>query len=189
MTLTRTGSRHKETLSRNGYTPPASWQRVPGRKPKRWYAYGAPAWCAAFAALHVYWALGGNAGLASSAGADLAARRPAPFVLVGLWGTAMLLLLGAGFSVALARGRPRRRLRRLAAVTGWLVGAALLARGVVLEFVLITGAGGIAASVGTDETRWSLLLWNPWFALGGAAFLSTARRFGSGRTSGSFASC
>jgi len=175
-------------VSRNGCTPVASWERVPGRKPKRWYPYGASAWCAAFAALHLYWALGGNAGLASSAGADLAARRPALFVLVGLWGTAMFLLLGAGIGVALARGRPRRRLRRLATVTGWLVGAALLARGIVLEFVLITGAGGIAASVGAYQTRWSLLLWNPWFALGGATFLSTARRFGSGRTSGSFAS-
>ncbi len=32
------------------------------------------------------------------------------------------------------------RLRRLAAAVGWLVGAALLARGVVLELLLVTGA-------------------------------------------------
>lgn len=91
----------------------------------------------------------------------------------------MLLLLGATLGAALVRGRPRTRLRRLVTVTGWLVGAALLARGVVLELVLATGAGGISASVGASETYWSLVLWNPWFVLGGIAFLLTARSSGS----------
>ena len=121
-----------------------------------WSPYGASAWCLTFAALHIYWAVGGELGLASSAGSDLAARRPALFVLVGLWGTAMLLLLGARLSAALARGRPPTRLRRLATATGWLVGAALLARGVVLELVLAMGAGGISASVGASEAYWGL---------------------------------
>lgn len=155
---------------------------------KWWFAYPACAWCLTFAVLHVYWAAGGDVGLASSAGADLAARRPALFVLVGLWGTAALLLLGAGCCAALAGGWPRGRLRRLATVTGWLVGAVLLARGVVLELVLMTGAGGVAASVGASETHWGLILWNPWFMLGGVAFLLTARRFGRRHPSHPFAS-
>jgi len=122
--------------------------------------------------------VGGDIGLASSAGVDLATRRPALFVAVGLWGTALLLLLGAGFTAALARSRPRGRLRRLAVVVSWLVGVALVARGVVLELVLLTGGGGVAAAVGALEIHWSLVLWTPWFTLGGVAFLLTARRFG-----------
>lgn len=144
---------------------------------RRW-AYVAFSWCVIFAALHVYWAVGGSVGLAAAAGVDLAARRPPVFVLVGLWGTAMLLLLGAAFSAALARGRPRGRLRRVALLACWLVGAALLARGVVLQLVLATGAGRIASSVGSSQTRWSVILWNPWFTLGGVAFLLTAHHFG-----------
>ncbi len=141
-------------------------------------AYLAFMWCVAFATLHVYWAVGGSVGLASSAGADLATRRPPVFVLVGLWGTALLLLLGALFSAALARGRPRGRLRRVALLACWLVGTTLLVRGVVLQLVLATGAGRIASSVGPFQTRWSLVLWNPWFTLGGVAFLLTAHHFG-----------
>jgi len=141
---------------------------VPGPTLKWWRLQTAFLWCVAFAAVHVYWAVGGNVGLPSAAGVDLATRRPALFVLVGLWGTATLLLLGAGFSAGLAEGRPQGR----------LLGVTLLARGIILELVLITGAGGIAASVGAAETRWSLVLWNPWFALGGVAFLVTAHRFG-----------
>lgn len=147
-----------------------------GRAPQWRSRYAASGWCVTFAALHLYWAVGGNRGLASSAGADLATRRPALFVLVGLWGTAILLLLGAALGAALTWGRPRTRLRRLTAAVGWLVGAALLARGVVLEILLMTNAGGIATSVGRSETHWSLVLWNPWFIVGGVAFLVAARR-------------
>lgn len=150
---------------------------IPPARTRR-YAYLASTWCVVFAALHLYWAIGGNLGLASSAGVDLAARRPLPFVLVGLWGTATLLLVGAAFSAALGRGRLRGGLRRVALLACWLVGATLLARGVALQLVLATGAGGLASSVGPSQTRWSLVLWNPWFMLGGVAFLLTAHHFG-----------
>jgi len=57
-------------------------------------AVGAAAWCAVFAAVHLFWAVGGTAGLASSAGQGLAERRPADFVVFGLFGVAALLLAG-----------------------------------------------------------------------------------------------
>jgi hypothetical protein len=52
-------------------------------------------WCLIFGAVHVFWALGGDAGLASSAGARLAAQRPELFVVFGLWGVAAVLAGGA----------------------------------------------------------------------------------------------
>jgi heme/copper-type cytochrome/quinol oxidase subunit 2 len=63
----------------------------------------AVAWCAAFTVLHVYWALGGNIGLAESAGAELAREKPTAFVLIGLWGVAALLVVGGVFWCAVAR--------------------------------------------------------------------------------------
>lgn len=142
----------------------------------RW-AYLGSAWCAVFAVLHVFWALGGDIGLAESAGVDLATRRPMMFVLVGLWGVAALLVVGAVFAGVLACPHPLGRLRRPVILTGLLVGTALLVRGVGIELVLLLDAGGIASSVGPVQTRWSLLLWNPWFTLGGVAFLFAAYRF------------
>jgi len=66
-------------------------------------------WCGLFACLHLFWALGGSIGLASSAGPDLAERRPTSFIIFGLFGTALLLLIGiAVIAVACSPRAPRR---------------------------------------------------------------------------------
>jgi len=136
-------------------------------KGRDWVGVGAVSWCRAFAALHVYWALGGSAGLASSAGTDFATRRPASFVAFGLWGVAALLLIGAivtGFAASF------RFPARVGRILGWLIGAAglaLFARGVLVEFLLLADVGGVRTEVGPEQTRWSHLLWNPWFIAGG----------------------
>jgi hypothetical protein len=130
-----------------------------------------------FAAVHVYWAAAGNAGLASSAGHDLATRRPLSFVLPGLWGTALLLAAGAALCAGLARRRPHDWTKRAMTAVGWLAGALLLARGLLLEIVLPTGAGDVASSVGPSEAHWSLVLWNPWFIAGGVLLLLATYRF------------
>ena len=145
----------------------------------------AAAWCAAFALLHVYWALGGDIGLAESAGARLAETRPPAFVLVGLWGVAALMLGAASWWCALARGWPRGHRMRRAAIFVWaLAGVTLIFRAVVLETVLLLDAGGVASSVGPAQAHWSLWLWNPWFLLGGALFLPAAHRLARPRPSG-----
>jgi len=133
----------------------------------------AAAWSFAFAVAHVFWALGGSAGLASSAGADLAARRPAAFVILGLWGVAGSLLVAAVAIVVVATGQFGTRARRIGAWAIGIVGAGMLIRGVALELLLATDTGGIRDAVGPLETRWSLILWNPWFVLGGALFIGT----------------
>jgi hypothetical protein len=137
-------------------------------------AIGAASWCGLFAGLQLYWGFGGAAGLASSAGHELAARRPASFVVLGLFGVAVLLLAGIGVIAAASgirlAGRPRRVAVALLAVAGLL----LLIRGAGLEILLATNSGGLRTSVGPLESRWSLALWNPWFALGGVLLIGTA---------------
>lgn len=137
---------------------------------------GAAAWCAVFAAVHLFWAVGGKAGLASSAGRELAGRRPVSFVVFGLFGVAVLLLAGIALVMVTSGLIGAERLSRVAGLVAAVVGAALVIRGVTLEVLLATGAGGLRATVGPLETRWSLALWNPWFAFGGALFLWTALR-------------
>jgi hypothetical protein len=66
-------------------------------------AVGAAAWCAIFAAVHLFWAVGGTAGLASSAG-QLAERRPAGFVVFGLFGVGALLLVGIALVMVASGG-------------------------------------------------------------------------------------
>jgi Protein of unknown function (DUF3995) len=132
----------------------------------------AAVWCALFALLHLFWALGGSWLLSSSAGTELARDRPLWFVIGGLWGVAVLLVLGAVYDVALARRRFRGRIARPAALLSVLVGAGLLLRGFAVQVILLTDVGGVASSVGPAQTHLSLLVWNPWFVVGGAFFVA-----------------
>jgi hypothetical protein len=127
-------------------------------------------WCLVFAALHVFWAVGGQTGLASSAGAELAARRPVSFVVFGLWGVAAILAAGALLAAWAAWGHPRTRWLRGLRILAVVVAAGLLLRGVLVEAALTANLGGVRQQVGPLETHWSLVLWNPWFIIGGICF-------------------
>ena len=137
-------------------------------------AWPAVLWCLFFAAVQVFWAIGGNLGLASSAGSELAARRPPAFVVFGLWGVAGLLGIGAVFA-AIAGWQPLtiRQLRVCRALTV-IIAVALLLRGAYVELALAANVGHLRRTVGPLEARWSLILWNPWFMIGGACFLILA---------------
>jgi Protein of unknown function (DUF3995) len=130
----------------------------------------AAGWAVLFAAVHVFWALGGSAGLASSAGTELAAERPDWFVVVGLWGVAALLLVAAALGVALARAPARRAL----VLAGGAVGLLLLVRGLGVEALLLAGVYDANGAISSGQRHWSLVLWNPWFVVGGLAFLLAA---------------
>ena len=98
------------------------------------------------------------------------------FVVFGLFGVAVLLLAAIALVMVTSGLIGPERLSRVAGLVAAGVGVALVVRGVALEILLATDAGGLRATVGPLETRWSLALWNPWFALGGALFLWTALR-------------
>lgn len=96
--------------------------------------------------------------------------------MFGLFGVAALLLIGIALVMAASGGIGPERLSRVAAVALAVVGVALVIGGVALEVPLATDAGSLQAAIGPLESRWSLALWNPWFAVGGALFLWTAIR-------------
>jgi hypothetical protein len=140
----------------------------------RW-GYAAAAWAGLFAAAHLYWALGGSIGLAESAGAELARDRPTWFVVLGLYGVALLLAGGAVLGVALAHGPWGRGWWRLLPFLGAGVASVLLLRAVVVEALLLSDPGYGDGAIHPAERYWTLVLWNPWFLVGGVAFaLATA---------------
>jgi len=109
-------------------------------------------WCGLFACLHLSWALGGSIGLASSAGPDLAQRRRTSLIIFGLFGTALLLLIGIAVIAVAYSPRAPRRWRHAAVLLLGVVGIGLAIRGAVLEVLLATNAAGLRASMG---------LWRP----------------------------
>ncbi|MGI8721770.1 MAG: DUF3995 domain-containing protein [Geodermatophilaceae bacterium] len=121
----------------------------------------------------MFWALGGSIGLASSAGHDLAERRPTSFIIFGLFGTALLLLIGIAVIAVTCSPRAPGRWRHAAVLLLAVVGVRRAICGVVLEVLLAGNAAGLRASIGPLETHWSLVLSNPWFAFGGVAIIVT----------------
>ena len=115
-------------------------------------AAAAAVWCGAFACLHLFWALGGSIGLASSAGYDLAERRPTSFVIFGLFGVAMCLVVGIGVIAVTQSSRIAERWRHAATVLVAVVGVGLAIRGVSLEVLLAMNSAGCGRALG----RWKL---------------------------------
>jgi hypothetical protein len=140
-----------------------TWKRRCG-----WVAAG---WSVIFAAAHFFWALGGTVGLAVSAGPPLAAERPAWFVAGGLWGVGALCLVGAVIGHELGRRRLRGLPWFLVRAGGAAAGLILLARAITVETLLLAGST-LNNTVGPEHRFWTLVLWNPWFAAGGVAFLA-----------------
>ncbi|MGG2464158.1 DUF3995 domain-containing protein [Streptomyces sp. RGM 3693] len=144
---------------------PGLWGRIAG------------AWAVAFGMLHFYWALGGSWGLSVSAG-PLAEERPGWFVAVGLWGVGTLCLAGGVLGWLLTGPRWPGVAGRAVKALGWCACTVLLVRGLAIEALLLTDAAGQRMNVSPDQRFWTLVLWNPWFLVGGLAFGLAARKFG-----------
>jgi uncharacterized protein DUF3995 len=143
-----------------------------------WVAYAACAWAFVFAALSFYWAAGGTAGaetIGEAVTKPVLARDPGWIAL--LWATGALKALGGLLALSLVQpwGRVIPRWMRLAAAWGagtliFLYGGA----GMVQFALMAAGALSIPASVGATAVRWHLLLWEPWWMLGGLLFMAAA---------------
>lgn len=162
---------HEDPQDRGDRAASGLWGRV------------ACAWAVAFAVLHLYWALGGNWGLDVSAG-PVAAERPGWFVAVGLWGVGLLCLVGGALGWLLARPRPPGPAGRVVRTLGWCVCAVLLLRAVTVEVMLLADPAGREITVSPEQRMWTLLLWNPWFLVGGLVFGLAALGFARTREPG-----
>jgi hypothetical protein len=142
----------------------------------KWAAYTACAWALLFAAPSFYWAAGGTAGadtIGDAITGPALARDPA-FVAI-LWGTGALKALGGLLALALVQpwGRHFPRWLLLAAALG---GGALTAlygsASLVQHGLMVAGVIAIPSGLGITAARWHLLLWDPWWLLGGILFLA-----------------
>ena len=138
----------------------------------------------ASAVLSTYWLLGGTA-LLDTVGGEIErwARERSVGVVLALGVIVLLKLVGTGAPLAFAGVGPRR-LRawaraRWARCLGWLVALGLTLYGGVLTVAgLLVEAGALETADDADEhaLAWHAYLWDPWFALWGAAFVVTMRR-------------
>lgn len=129
---------------------------------EHWAAYIASAWMFVFAAMSVYWALGGNVGVDTLGGtiSTQANERDPQFVAL-LWLTAALKVLGALPPLALVHGWAQAIPRRLLLLGIWATG---------VYMILYAGANFGARAIMAlglidtpDSMRTSGARWHLWF--------------------------
>ena len=171
---------------------PGARQRRPAAKGLR-LAQAACGAGLAYAALSVYWALGGTWLLDTVGGTlEQQGRTGNPGIILAVCAAAVLKVIGAIAPLAAVgvtsgqatiAGRRRVRVRALA----WLEAAILTIYGLVLTVAgLLVQSGAIApaASAGRRALAWHAYLWDPWFLLWGAlvaAALAMSRQPGAAR--------
>ncbi|MDQ2744951.1 MAG: DUF3995 domain-containing protein [Chloroflexota bacterium] len=138
--------------------------------------YAASAWAFVFAAISFYWAAGGTAGSATI-GAAITNQAHDPTFIAVLWGTGALKALGGLLALALVHPWSRSFPRRLLLIAAWAGGILMALYGGaswVQEALMIVGVISIPAGLGHTAALWHVLLWDPWWLLGGLLFIATA---------------
>ncbi|TWS23577.1 DUF3995 domain-containing protein [Tsukamurella sputi] len=146
----------------------------PGRH--RLCAHLATAWCLVFACAHLYWAVGGRAGFVAATGSLKLLDQPF-FVVIGLWGVAIVCIVGALACLATVLSFGRRVPPRLLLTVLWVGAAALTLRAVTAglqDALLEAGVLHTTADFDWSVVHWRLAVWTPWFAIGAVLFALTA---------------
>ncbi|MGI8687112.1 MAG: DUF3995 domain-containing protein [Thermomicrobiales bacterium] len=144
-----------------------------------WAGYAACAWAFVFAALSFYWAAGGTAGVSTNAPAitrPVLARDPTWIAI--LWGTGALKIIAGLLALALVRPWGRALPRWLLLTAAWGAGAMMAgyegAASLVQHALMVVGVVSTPAGLGPLAARWHLVLWDPWWLIGGILFCLTA---------------
>ena len=130
-------------------------------------AWAAFAVGAAYAAVSVYWGLGGTALLDTVGGAlERQAASGSATSIILVWGAAALKLAVAVLPLAAIRLARSSSSRRCTRALGWSAGTILIAYGFVLTAVgVLIETGVVRASRHADHRAlaWHAFLWDPWF--------------------------
>jgi hypothetical protein len=168
----------------HGHLHPKSERLLPVRT-----AYTALAWVIVFFTFHVYWYLGGSFGLNGEL-PPLAPDSVAGWIGEVLTGAAWPL--GVWVCLSIARGWPRGRMRRAAAIIVWLACTALVVRGAAGLIDDLTRAIGLLPdgitglsreqTMGAEYYRSASAIWSgnvtdAYFLAGGVLFGLLGRRY------------
>jgi len=124
-----------------------------------------------YAAVSVYWGLGGTTLLDTVGGSLERGGRAGDLVVVlALWAAVALKVIAAALPLLAIYRLGGARWQRLVWALAWIEAVVLVIYGLVLTIVgLMVQAGVVAASASADHRAlaWHTYLWNPWFLVWG----------------------
>jgi Protein of unknown function (DUF3995) len=150
----------------------------------RWPAYAAAAWSFVFAAMSFYWAAGGTAGVETLGNEieRLSEERDSGFV-AEVWATGVLKVVGGLLALATLRPAWGYISGRALRIAVWVAGGLLTLYGaanLIQHGLMKAGAVDTPSGLGSEAATWHLVLWDPWWLLGGILFLLAAREASAG---------
>jgi glucan phosphoethanolaminetransferase (alkaline phosphatase superfamily) len=150
--------------------------------------YAAAAWALVFAAMSFYWAAGGSIGSSTMSDTIVEpARAREPQFVALLWITGVLKAIAGLLALALVRPQGRVLPRWIPLTATWVAGVGMLLYGganLAVRAVMALGLLATPESMHSAAARWHLLLWDPWWVLGGALFVVAAWSCGRRRHPG-----
>jgi Protein of unknown function (DUF3995) len=172
-----------------GMSEPSAAVRAAGPAAARaanWAVYAAAAWVLVFAAMSFYWAAGGSLGSSTMSDTILEpARAREPQFVALLWITGALKAIAGLLALALVRPWGRVLPRWIPVTATWVAGVGMLLYGganLAVRAVMAVGLLATPESMHSDAARWHLVLWDPWWVLGGVLFVIAAWTCGRARS-------
>jgi hypothetical protein len=129
-----------------------------------------------FAAISFYWAAGGTVGGATIGPAITSLVHDPVFIAI-LWATGALKVVGGVLALALVQPWGRSLPRWLLVTLAWGGGILLALYGAanwIEEGLMVAGVLSIPAGLGHTAALWHVVLWDPWWLLGGTLFIIAA---------------
>jgi hypothetical protein len=147
----------------------------------RKFAIPAAIWAFLFAAINLYWGLGGTFGVETLGEgiAEMAAAQDTELLFINAISVAGKVVLGL---LALASLRMwSKQISNVLRISMWIAGVLLALYGMgnfIQHALMLTGSIPVARLLGSlDAVRWHLFLWDPLWLIGGVLFLLLANNF------------
>jgi hypothetical protein len=152
---------------------------APGSGQTTWVGHAACAWALLFAAANVYWGLGGRVAVPLP---DPEAALRDPVVVALNWAAAGLKAGMAVVALATVQRWGRVIPRRLLLIAAYGLGVGMATYGglgLVADGLRVLGVIQVPEPARTS-LWWHLLLWDPWWLVGGILFVAAAQRYRRG---------
>jgi hypothetical protein len=123
-----------------------------------------------------YWSAGGTAG-SDTIGPAITSMAHDPAFIAVLWGIGALKVAGGLLALALVRPWGRTLPRCLLLTAAWGGGILMALYGGanwIQEVLMVAGGIPILTDLGYTAALWHVLLWDPWWLLGGTPFATAA---------------
>lgn len=118
-----------------------------------------------YAAISLYWALGGR-WLLDTVGAPFDEKQPAGSLVLVVWVAVVLKLVGAVLPVLAGYRRPGPPWLRVVRILAWVEAVILTLYGLLFTLGGVLAEAGVAGTASRAQA-WHAALWDPWFLVWG----------------------